>query len=494
MRKLLFSKSQKKLYSDTVVRIGKNNLGFSLVELIIVIAIMAILVAVAIPVLGVFIEKAKIANDKQAVADIMYAIDLGGQSMAYEIDCPQISDQGLQIPVGFVILTNGTDKNGNAVPKFQILGSDANNVNKAAIEGMLNDALGTGYADFSLQYDSWGNSTTIPDLYADATSLYGNVKELSDILATFSQSSFGASYVDGTYENGVDAVAGVANIITTTYDEGTFIQAWMDATGNSGFGLPAREAYMAVRYAYNEALATYVEKNSEANHTYKTISAGDQYPDVATGTNSISASGHVSSIRNFGTNIPLVGALVPELFGSYLLGESSGDSFGGEWKEHSHKDPRLTECHNWICSHSDLEKLFGKCTDACFELICTKTHEWKTNTGDMNDDLQLCEDCIRLVDAYPNSTAAEADARAFYQMMTTMNDTANEAQAFDPNSTAADDDEWGYYDQVVSDFSSLYTELEGVTNNLDNCIVITVYQDPNGLLFGECNTPGISEE
>jgi len=99
MKEFLFSRSHKKHYSSAVVRMGKNNLGFSLVELIIVIAIMAILVAVAIPVLGIFIEKANVANDKQAVTDVMYAIDLGGQSLSYDIETPAIEAQGMSVPV-----------------------------------------------------------------------------------------------------------------------------------------------------------------------------------------------------------------------------------------------------------------------------------------------------------------------------------------------------------------------------------------------------------
>ena len=43
----------------------KNNKGFSLVELIIVIAIMAILVAIMVPVLLIFIEKSNVSSDTQ---------------------------------------------------------------------------------------------------------------------------------------------------------------------------------------------------------------------------------------------------------------------------------------------------------------------------------------------------------------------------------------------------------------------------------------------
>ena len=49
-----------------------NNKGFSLVELIVVIAIMAILAAVAIPTFAGFIKKAQISNDVSFVNDITY--------------------------------------------------------------------------------------------------------------------------------------------------------------------------------------------------------------------------------------------------------------------------------------------------------------------------------------------------------------------------------------------------------------------------------------
>ena len=53
-----------------------NNKGFSLVELIVVIAIMAILAAVAIPTFAGFIRKANEAADIQYMHDVEYAIRL----------------------------------------------------------------------------------------------------------------------------------------------------------------------------------------------------------------------------------------------------------------------------------------------------------------------------------------------------------------------------------------------------------------------------------
>jgi len=75
-KKLFCSDSMSKHFSETVQRVGKNNAGFSLVELIVVIAIMAILAAVAVIGVSVYIPKAQQANDKQMIADVQKAIDL----------------------------------------------------------------------------------------------------------------------------------------------------------------------------------------------------------------------------------------------------------------------------------------------------------------------------------------------------------------------------------------------------------------------------------
>lgn len=75
-KKLFCSDSWSKNFSETVRRVGKNNAGFSLVELIVVIAIMAILAAVAVVGVSVYIPKAQKAADEQMIADVQKAIDL----------------------------------------------------------------------------------------------------------------------------------------------------------------------------------------------------------------------------------------------------------------------------------------------------------------------------------------------------------------------------------------------------------------------------------
>lgn len=53
-----------------------NNKGFSLVELIVVIAIMAILAAVAIPTFAGFIKKANEASDTSFLNDVAYTAEI----------------------------------------------------------------------------------------------------------------------------------------------------------------------------------------------------------------------------------------------------------------------------------------------------------------------------------------------------------------------------------------------------------------------------------
>ena len=455
MKNLLFSRSHKKHYTDAVVRMGKNNLGFSLVELIIIIAIMAVLVAIAIPVLTVFIEKSHIANDKQAVSDVMYAINLGGQSMQNEVECAQLSESGLQLPVGFIILTDGTDKDGNTVASLRVIGSDANNVNKLAIEAMLDEALGAGYANFALSYDGWGNTTDIPNLYADADDLYEQVKSLSNLLATgggLLNTLKGQGSV-GSYDSGVDVVSSVAFAIVTQMDEDEFANAWKTSTGNSAFGfdgtiitdinqkieqynatvteddrlstLGKMEVYTAIRRAYNEALAKFVAAKSN-NHN----------------------ANHLDKIVKYGDGIDALNMVASDKMGSYVI---ESDAI----KPDSHR-----------------------CGLGCI-LGCSAE-------GDFSDEVQKCEECVKWIKAYEDYNTyseSDVDARAFYKVMATMNDSSADANG-----------SWDMYTNIVNNFSDIYENLEEVTSSLDNCIVITVYQNADGVMYAECNTPGVLDE
>ena len=53
-----------------------NNKGFSLVELVVVVAIMAVLMAVLVPTLIRNVEKTRLQKDKSAIAEIHHSIEL----------------------------------------------------------------------------------------------------------------------------------------------------------------------------------------------------------------------------------------------------------------------------------------------------------------------------------------------------------------------------------------------------------------------------------
>ena len=88
----------------------KKNKGFSLVELIIVIAIMAILVGIMVPVLMHFIEKSNVSSDYQLADTIRSAV-------AYSIVDARVKDdpdsqpflEELETPTTGVVNINGKD-------------------------------------------------------------------------------------------------------------------------------------------------------------------------------------------------------------------------------------------------------------------------------------------------------------------------------------------------------------------------------------------------
>ena len=86
-----------------------NNKGFSLVELIIVIAIMAVLIGVLAPQYLKYVEKSKISSDSDLVASIRSGVETMISDPDYDITAGtiNITDSGITV-TGFAAVKSGT--------------------------------------------------------------------------------------------------------------------------------------------------------------------------------------------------------------------------------------------------------------------------------------------------------------------------------------------------------------------------------------------------
>lgn len=116
-----------------------TNKGFSLVELIVVIAIMAVLVAVLAPAMLRYVENSRKSNDAQAVAGVVSTTQAA------------IIDDAIGAGAYTIRLT------GNSCT---VTANPANDTAVAAIERALSDAYGTGWAtDINLDSNTWGSGS-----------------------------------------------------------------------------------------------------------------------------------------------------------------------------------------------------------------------------------------------------------------------------------------------------------------------------------------------
>lgn len=113
--------------------------GFTLVELIVVIAIMAILGGVGVPAYSGYIEKTNIGADQALIGDIIHAINLEFYAN------PAFQDGSVTVS------TTGTSVGGNSF-----------------LESAMEKAFGEGWKDLRLKYDGYENS------HADAVDKLNN--------------------------------------------------------------------------------------------------------------------------------------------------------------------------------------------------------------------------------------------------------------------------------------------------------------------------------
>ena len=165
-KKLFCSNSMSKHFSETVQRIGKNNAGFSLVELIVVIAIMAILAAVAVIGLSAYIPKAQKQADMTLVDDLSDGIVMVGTGADWD---------GATGNVGYVLITdNGLEVYDGSLTQVTTYG--VNPVYDAVV-----DVMGTEiFTKDNLAYGKWLEGVNISSLVGSfsGSSFDGNVDAL----------------------------------------------------------------------------------------------------------------------------------------------------------------------------------------------------------------------------------------------------------------------------------------------------------------------------
>lgn len=221
----------------------KNNKGFSLVELIVVIAIMAVLAAVAVIGVSVYIPKAQQAADQQMVADIQKAIELYAQLEGAELQ-PGHS--------GYVVIKK-TNSNGGGVGAFIVMpvGAEEENPGDGSVTNgnvtvgdniddgqFVRDALISYFgADYGTQlkvsYSGWTNimssqemaaiqgSGFIGNVYGQDDGILETVDMLTDAMKLFYNGQANAQ------EQANKTVLNVANATKNGIDREKLVQWWI---------------------------------------------------------------------------------------------------------------------------------------------------------------------------------------------------------------------------------------------------------------------------
>ena len=199
-----------------------NHEGFTLVELIIVIAILAILSGVAVVGYSSYVKKANMAADKTLVAELVNVLTLAHY------------DKPLEGAVTIVLRDNGA----------QIV-SDGNTLAETWVNDVLTAAYGANYADLlKPKYTGWGNGVAMtnamldklqndPDIKAAMDKLYNNPDGLSftnEIPTLMDEIKNLAVEVGGSEEGAVDTVT-LAAALTSAWTVSDVQDLWKTPIG-----------------------------------------------------------------------------------------------------------------------------------------------------------------------------------------------------------------------------------------------------------------------
>lgn len=404
---------------------NKRTAGFTLVELIVVIAIMGILAGVGTVGYSGYVKAANKGNDKTLVGNVMRALETAVYDYSNNFAVSGQYSDGLQIPVGFVIMSNEELTGTNGETGYTIALS--NDTEADPLGKAMTAAFGATYnTDLKLSYGAWevgavGGST----LHNAAAGMMSKIDSTAKLMVAL-QNTIKLQLTEKKYDNAGDLIIGVAEKITGK-TKAEFVTAWLNETNqsysSSGFGYQGRENYSAIRMAYNNSFAEYVRANYD----------GDKDADTL-----------ANSIANYGQS---AGDLAYDK--AY---NAAGGGLGGK-----------------IAGNLAKSAANAAAPNATFPYTANATAFTDSNYPGYND-----QDIKDLYDEWL-AGPAQADAEMFYDIMVT---SATDGKAYvDAN---GDDQFVTWFTQQANAYSENLNSIQTIVNGKSAVVVVAYYN--NGLI------------